>query len=82
MHVKLLKKLEKQKSGYEGFYKTPMRWDTVVKKFNILSKPFIEDTNRVRIIDAVENLETIQLKDLLRLLGKFEGTKSEAGPQR
>ena len=69
---KALRKFEKKKSGYEGFYKTPMKWDTVVRKFSTLSKPFIRESHREKIIEAVENLDSIQLKELARLLGRFE----------
>ena len=49
---------------------------TVVSKFSALSKPFIRDSHREKIIEAVENIESIQLKELVRLLGKFEDRES------
>jgi 2-methylcitrate dehydratase len=71
VHLKNGKKLGREKSGYEGFYKTPMKWDTVVRKFGSLSEPFVMDSLREQIIEAVDNLESIKIKELVRLLGNF-----------
>ena len=50
-----------------------MRWDTVARKFERLSAPYADQDLRREIIEAVANLEAIQVADLTRLLGKVHG---------
>lgn len=57
-----------EKREYEGFHTKPMRWDTVVRKFEFLSAPATDPHLRREIVDAVSNLDNIQLTDLVRLL--------------
>ncbi|HEV2668645.1 MAG TPA: MmgE/PrpD family protein, partial [Blastocatellia bacterium] len=65
--------LTKEKRDYEGFLSRPMRWDTVAGKFERLSAPYADQDLRREIIEAVANLEAIQVADLTRLLGKVHG---------
>lgn len=58
----------KEKEDYEGFHTRPMRWETVVEKFERLSAPHAESALRREIADAVNNLESIEVSDLTRLL--------------
>src|SRR5262249_41411119 len=62
--------LTKEKRDYEGFRNRPMSWETVTRKFERLSAPYIDHKLRREIIDAVANLEGIQAPDLTRLLGR------------
>ncbi|MBI2847318.1 MAG: MmgE/PrpD family protein [Chloroflexi bacterium] len=62
------KMLSKEKKDYEGFYTNPMRWDTVVEKFERLSDPYVDSSLQRRVIEAVCGLEKIQVEDLVQLL--------------
>jgi 2-methylcitrate dehydratase len=60
--------LTKEKRDYEGFHTRPMRWETVVQKFERLSQPYVDSALRREIVDVVANLESTQVADLARLL--------------
>src|SRR5215813_14183626 len=62
--------LTKEKRDYEGFRNRPMSWETVTRKFERLSSPYTDRELRRVIIDAVANLEAIQVTDLMRLLSE------------
>jgi 2-methylcitrate dehydratase len=62
--------LVKEKQDYEGFHTRPMRWDTVVQKFERLSSPYTDASLRLKIIDAVADMDSIQIAYLMRLLAK------------
>jgi len=61
--------LAREKLDYEGFHSRPMRWETVVHKFEQLSEPYTDASLRREIVEAVANLESIKVIDLTRLLG-------------
>ena len=61
-------RLVKEKKDYEGFRTRPMRWETVVEKFERLSTPYADRSQRQQIVEAVANLEAIQVGELARLL--------------
>jgi 2-methylcitrate dehydratase len=60
--------LTKEKRDYEGFHTRPMRWETVVQKFEWLSQPYVDSALRRKIVDVVANLDSVQVADLARLL--------------
>ncbi|KKO19864.1 MAG: 2-methylcitrate dehydratase [Candidatus Brocadia sp.] len=62
----------KEKQDYEGFHTRPIRWETVVQKFERLSSPYTDAPLRREIIDAVANLDSIQIAYLMRLLAKVQ----------
>lgn len=62
--------LSVEKRDYEGFRTNPMRWQTVVDKFETLSRKHTTSNLRREISDAVSNLESIQIRDLMQLLEK------------
>src|SRR5215831_5990524 len=64
--------LTKEKRDYEGFVARPMSWETVAQKFEQLSAPYAVDAQRREIIDAIANLEAIEVADLARLLDKVQ----------
>jgi 2-methylcitrate dehydratase len=64
--------LVKEKADYEGFHTGPMRWETVVQKFERLSRPYTDASLQREIVEAVANLEAIQVADLMRLLAKVQ----------
>jgi 2-methylcitrate dehydratase len=61
-------RLVKEKKDYEGFRTRPMRWETVVEKFERLGTPYADRSQRQQIVEAVANLEAIQVGELARLL--------------
>jgi 2-methylcitrate dehydratase len=72
------KKLVNEKSDYEGFPTTPMSWNTVISKFNTLTAPFVKKNQRENIIKAVKNLDSIDIRVLLELLGSFKNNNVES----
>jgi 2-methylcitrate dehydratase len=62
--------LVKEKRDYEGFPTQPMRWETVVRKFERLCAPYTDAALRQEIVEAVERLEHLQVEDLMRLLAR------------
>jgi len=64
------KELSIEKTDYEGFHTRPARWETVVEKMNLLGAERVDDSLRDEIVDAVANLEAIQVADLTALLEK------------
>jgi 2-methylcitrate dehydratase len=71
------RQLMKEKTDYEGFYTRPMPWENVVQKFDALSRIHANEPLRREIVEAVAQLETIPVSDLMRLLARAEGTKRE-----
>jgi 2-methylcitrate dehydratase len=61
-----------EKQGYEGFVATPMLWDTVAKKFEYLSQPYTDAALGRRILEAVRDVEMIQIEDLTQLLAQVQ----------
>jgi 2-methylcitrate dehydratase len=61
-----------EKPDYEGFHTRLPRWTSAVAKFDWLSAPFAPDTLRGEIASAVENLESISVRDLMSLLARVE----------
>ncbi len=66
------RKLTAEKCDYEGFHTRPMRWQTVIEKFERLSRSYTTVSLRRKIIEAVEHLEEISAKDLTLLLAKVQ----------
>jgi 2-methylcitrate dehydratase len=64
--------LTKERRDYEGFLSRPISWGTVARKFERLSAPYADRELRREIIDAVANLEAIQVSDLTRLLSEVK----------
>jgi len=69
------RKVMREKQDYEGFRTRPMSWETGVKKFEQLVLPHTERSLCQEIVGAVSNLESIQVSDLTRLLGKVRVSK-------
>ncbi len=63
--------LESEKRDYEGFFTHPMPWEKVVEKFERLSRPYADSALRQEIIQAVSNLEELQVADLTSVLAKI-----------
>ena len=61
---------QKEKRDYEGFLTRPMRWATVLQKFDRLAARFADESLRREIADAVRRLEEIRVSDLMKLLAE------------
>jgi 2-methylcitrate dehydratase len=59
-----------QRDDYEGFHTHPMSWEHVVEKFNRLAAPHAERVVRDEIVEAVANLETISVVELMQRLAR------------
>jgi 2-methylcitrate dehydratase len=75
VHLRDGNALTKEKTEYEGFHKRPLRWEQALLKFERLCKPYADDSLRRNIIDAVNNMENIQVKDLMQLLAGVKVSK-------
>jgi 2-methylcitrate dehydratase len=62
--------LVREQVDYEGFPTRPMRWETVVEKFERLSALYTDARLRRQIIEAVAGLEGITVRDLTALLAQ------------
>ena len=71
--------VEAQRDDYEGFLTHPMPWERVVEKFNRLAAPHAERALRDEIIEAVANLESIPVAELMRRLARVGGAQAAAG---
>jgi 2-methylcitrate dehydratase len=68
--------LVKEHLGYEGGIDNPLSWERVVQKFHWLSEPFADQILRNQIIEAVEQLDTLQISELMTLLAQVRTTPS------
>jgi 2-methylcitrate dehydratase len=68
--------LVREATDYEGFHTRSMRWESVVEKFERLARARADAALRREIIEAVANLETIQVSDLTRLLAQVRAGAS------
>ena len=69
------RRMMREKQDYEGFRTRPMSWETAVEKFGQLVLLHTERSLCQEIIHAVSNLESIQVSDLTRLLGRVRVSK-------
>ena len=67
-----------EQDDYEGFLTHPMTWEHVVAKFNGLAAPFAERPVRDEIVEAVANLESIPVAELMRRLARVSSHTSPA----
>jgi 2-methylcitrate dehydratase len=72
--------LSREVHDYPGFITQPMSWEMALEKFEQLTGPFTTDSSRRSIADAVKSLESIQVRDLTRLLGTIENPRPRHAP--
>src|SRR5262249_36219550 len=64
-----------------GYVTSPLHWDAVVnEKFHPLAEPFIDRVLRDDIVNAIGNLDQIQVSDLTQLLGQVGAATPVAKP--
>ncbi len=66
----------KDKVDYEGFHTNPMPWESVVRKFDLLSGPYTDASLRREIIDAVQALEAMPAREFAGLLARVRMSKA------
>ena len=66
--------LVKEHLGYEGGLDNPMSWDRTVEKFHWLSEGFADADLRGRLIQAVRQLDTSPISDLMGFLAQVRPT--------
>lgn len=64
--------LTKELHDYPGFATQPMCWETALEKFNRIAGPFAGASLRRSVVNAVKNMDSIQVKELVQLLQKVE----------
>jgi 2-methylcitrate dehydratase len=64
--------LSKEKRDYEGFPSRPMGWEAVVQKFERLSGPYTDAALRREIVEAIEQLDRLPVRQLTRLLARVQ----------
>ena len=62
--------IEHEVQDFPGLASHPFTWEDEVQKFDRLVAGRIDDTLSQEIKDAVRSLESIQVKDLMELLGR------------
>jgi 2-methylcitrate dehydratase len=67
------RRLVREKEDYEGFVTRPMRWETVVGKFDRLAAAHADAGLRREIVEAVGRLEGVRVAELLQLLSRVQG---------
>lgn len=60
------------KTDYEGFSTRPMSWETVIAKFEGLTKDHTSKRSREVIVHAVQNLETMSSREFAAILGNLK----------
>ncbi len=68
VHLKNGQELIREKSDFNGFFTRPMTWEQVVSKFEFLSSPYANKDLQQQIIQTVDSLENVSVRDLTRLL--------------
>jgi 2-methylcitrate dehydratase len=63
---------EIEKRDYEGFHTRPMRWETVVAKFDGLAGPHVDATLRAALGDAIRGLDERPVSELAGLLTRVD----------
>ena len=63
--------LTKEISDYEGFHTHPMTWDIALRKFDYLCRDKSDSSLLTEIVQALQSIDTIQVRDLTRLLGQI-----------
>jgi 2-methylcitrate dehydratase len=71
------RKMMKEKRDYEGFRTRPMSWETALGKFEQLVSSLTDRSLCQEIIHAISHLESIQVSELTKLLGRVRVRQSE-----
>jgi 2-methylcitrate dehydratase len=58
----------REKRDYEGFFTRPITWDRAMRKFEVLTAPFVAEGLQQRIAETVEQMESYSARHLAGLL--------------
>lgn len=64
--------LRVEKVDYEGFVTRPMPWEAVAAKFERLAAPHTDRALREALVEMVDHLDTIAVRELTALLGRVQ----------
>ncbi|HEX7976666.1 MAG TPA: MmgE/PrpD family protein [Anaerolineales bacterium] len=64
--------LVKEKADYEGFHTRPVSWDMAVRKFSVLSSPYVPGSLRDEIVAAVDKIDSLPVTKLTGLLNGIQ----------
>jgi 2-methylcitrate dehydratase len=67
---------------YPGFATRPFTWDEIVAKLDDLATDHADEGLCKEIAGAVRSLESIRVKDLMKLLARVDGAGSSASARR
>jgi 2-methylcitrate dehydratase len=62
----------KEKREYEGFYTNPMRWESVVRKFERLAGPYLQSGLKDNLAEVVVRLEKTRVREFTEFLSKVQ----------
>ncbi|HEY3776902.1 MAG TPA: MmgE/PrpD family protein [Rhizomicrobium sp.] len=71
------RRFETEKHDYHGFQTRPLSWEDVTQKFCQLCEPFAAQPLCTAIVDSVERLEGLRIRELTRLLGAIPAEARE-----
>jgi 2-methylcitrate dehydratase len=74
--------LNKELRDYPGFVTQPISWEMAFEKFERLASGFVSASLRRSIADSVKKLESIQVRDLTRLLEEVDTSEREHAVKR
>jgi 2-methylcitrate dehydratase len=66
------RKFVKEKWDYEGFLTRPATWETVENKFRFLSSAYTNERHQKEILDLINRLEDVQVREFVNLLATTE----------
>ena len=72
VHLKNGETHEIEKNDYEGFHTRPMSWETIIKKFEGLAKPYTTKKLCDEVIETVQDFEQHEVTELMELLAKVK----------
>lgn len=76
IHLKNGKTLRRVTNDYEGFFTRPMSFERTREKFDSLASEVVDESLKAKIIENVDNLEDIKIRELTELLEKVRTTVS------
>jgi 2-methylcitrate dehydratase len=77
VHTKDGRSLRESTIDYEGFFTRPMTWERALQKFQTLASSYAEANLRLEIQAAIANLESVNTRELAKLLQKVKGPMHE-----
>jgi 2-methylcitrate dehydratase len=64
--------LETEQADYPGFYTRPLSWEQAGQKFHLLAAPHADQELRRALVETVQRLEAVEIRELTALLGRVQ----------